>query len=149
MLTDDINLSVLYTNCDCLTMNKKEELYVLIATDNPDTIALSEILTKTSTLPAVEEYNNRVISNIDKGRGVVLYIKSSLYPQVISFDTAFEESVWCSVKLNTNDTLLVGCIYRSPNSSETNNIDIFNLIKEMSEKRLSHKLIMGDFNFQK
>ena len=93
MLTNDINLNVLYTNCDCLTMNKKEELYALIATDNPDTIALSEILTKTSTLPAVEEYNNRVISNIDKGRGVVLYIKSSLYPQVISFDTAFEESV--------------------------------------------------------
>ena len=53
------------------------------------------------------------------------------------------------MKLNTNDTLLVGCIYRSPNSSETNNNDLFNLIKEMSEKRLSHKLIMGDFNFQK
>ena len=79
-------------------MNKKEKVYSLIATDNPDIVGLSEILPKNSTLPVVEEYYNienddRVISNIDKGRGVVLYIKSSLYPQLISFDAAFEKSV--------------------------------------------------------
>ena len=78
--TNDIfNLNVFYTNCDCLTMAKKEELYSLIETKNPDIIALSEILPKNSILPIVEEYYNidnydRVIFNIDKGRGVVLYV---------------------------------------------------------------------------
>ena len=65
-------------------MAKKEELYSLIETENPDIIALSEILPKNSILPIVEEYYNidnydRVISNIDKGRGVVLYIKNSFH----------------------------------------------------------------------
>ena len=124
-------MGVLYTNCDCLTTNRKEALYSLIATDDLDIIALSEILPKTSTLPVVEEYMyynienyDRVISNIDKGRGVVLYIKV-----IYTHKAAFEVSVWCSVKLNTNNTLLVGYIHRSPNSSETNNIDLFNILK--------------------
>ena len=133
-------------------MAKKEELYSLIETENPDIIALSEILPKNSILPIVEEYYNidnydRVISNIDKGRGVVLYIKNSFHSHEITFETLFEESVWCSVKLNNKDTLLVGCIYRSPNSSETNNVNLFKLLREVSENRYSHKLIMGDFNF--
>lgn len=133
-------------------MAKKEELYSLIEMENPDIIALSEILPKNSTLPIVEEYYNidnydRVISNINKGRGVVIYIKNSFHSQEITFETLYEESVWCSVKLNNNDTLLVGCVYRSPNSSETNNVNLFKLLREVSENRYSHKLIMGDFNF--
>ena len=51
------------------------------------------------------------------------------------------------MELNNKDTLLVGCIYRSPNSSETNNINLLKLLREVSENRYSHKLIMGDFNF--
>ena len=102
----------------------------------------------------MEEYYNidtydRVISNIDKGRGVVLYIKSSFHSRGIAFDTLFEESVWCNVKLNNNDTLLVGCIYRSPNSSKTNNVTLFKVLREVSEKRYSHKILMGDFNFSR
>ena len=34
-----------------------------------------------------------------------------------------------------------------PNSSETNNVNLFKLLREVSENRYSHKLIMGDFNF--
>ena len=133
-------------------MVKKEELYSLIETENPDFIALSEILPKNSILPIAEEYYNidyyvRVISNIDKGRGVVLYIKNSFHLHEITFDTLFEESVWYSVKLNNKDTSLVGCIYCSPNSSERNNVNLFKLLREVSENRYSHKLIMGDFNF--
>ena len=35
-------------------------------------------------------------------------------------DMDYEESAWCSIKLKTGDRLLVGFIYRSPNSSEEN-----------------------------
>ena len=79
----------------------------------------------------MEEYYNidnydGVISNIDKGRGVVLYIKISFHSHEITFETLFDESVWCSVKLNNNYKLLVGCVYCSPNSSETNNVNLLN-----------------------
>ena len=133
-----LTLMFLYTICDCLTMAKKEEVYSLIETENPDFIAPSEILPKNFILPIVEEYYNidnydRVISNKDKGRGVVL--KNSFHSQITS------------VKMNNKDTLLEGCIYRSPNSSDTNNVDLFKLSREVSENRYSHKLIMADFNF--
>ena len=80
---------------------KKEEIYLLIETKNPDIIALSEILPKNSILPIAEEYRyynidnyDRVISNIDKGRGVVIYIKNFFHSHDITFETLFEESVW-------------------------------------------------------
>ena len=135
-------------------MIKKEELYSLIATENPDIIALSEILPKTSLLPNVKEYYNignynRVISNIDKGHGVVFNIRSSFNPKAITFETLFEESMLCSLKLNTSDTMLVGCIYRSPNSTETNNVYLFYLSKEVSEKRYSHNTYYGRLYFSR
>ena len=35
----------------------------------------------------------------------MLYIKNSFHSHEITFETLFEESVWCSVKLNNKDTL--------------------------------------------
>ena len=65
------------------------------------------------------------------------------------YETPFEEPVWCIVKLNNIDILLVGYIYCSLNSSETNNVNPFNRLKEVSEKRYSHKLIMAVSIFHK
>ena len=36
-------------------------------------------------------------------------------------DTLVEENLWVSVELCGRDKLLIGCIYRSPNSTEENN----------------------------
>ena len=45
---------------------------------------------------------------------------SSINCQPLS-DLGIQESVWCLVTLNRTDTLLVGLMYRSPNSTVENN----------------------------
>ena len=59
----------------------------------------------------------------DRRRGVILYMHSSLdfveYTELNN--TVFEESCWSVVRLNTNDKMLVGSVYRSLNSTRENN----------------------------
>jgi len=55
----------------------------------------------------------------------------------VVFSTAFTESVWVSIALNKDGNLLVGCIYRSPNSSEENNRNLSLLLKEANSKHYS------------
>lgn len=56
--------------------------------------------------------------------------------------------MWAKIKLNATDTLLGGCIYRSPNSTRENTDLLLSLSKKVSKKKFSHILIMGDFNFK-
>ena len=59
-----------------------------------------------------------------------------------------EESVWCEVRLRNNDKLLVGCIYRSPNSGHENNTQLNKLIVEVAKiQTYTHLLIGGDLNY--
>ncbi len=55
------------------------------------------------------------------------------------------ESVWCEIKLSNNDKILVGSIYRSPNSSSENTSNLNTFLKQL--KLPSHVLIGGDFNY--
>ena len=57
-----------------------------------------------------------------------------------------EETVWCDVKLTENDRLLIGWIYRSPNSSISNDAKINKSLIHANNIGFSHVLIMGDFN---
>ena len=81
------------------------------------------------------------------GRGCVLYIKASIPVIHIEFDNNFQESLWCSVNLTGSDKLLIGCIYRSPNSNIENNKEHLNLFLKVKDLNPSHTLIIGDFNF--
>ena len=88
------------------------------------------------------------IGNLYEGRGVVLYTKSFLNAEQVKFDTVFNESVWCHLKLQNRDSLLVGCVYRSPTASAENFQHLKSLLKKCKDKGYSHKLVMGDFNFK-
>ena len=89
--------------------------------------------------------------NGKKGGGCALYIRNNLksYACKEMENMPGDDSIWCWVK-PTNDTkLLVGSIYRSPSSSDTNNQNIMNQIKracELIDK--SRILLMGDFNLK-
>ena len=48
---------------------------------------------------------------------------------------------------NSTDNLLVGRIYRSPNSTDENNHQLTQLINEVNSNKYSSLLILGDFNF--
>jgi hypothetical protein len=58
----------------------------------------------------------------------------------------FKEAVWCIVTLNSQDKLLVGCVYRSPNIFRDDDEQLNDMIIQASNFKVSHKLIMGDFN---
>ena len=57
-----------------------------------------------------------------------------------------EESVWSEMKLTGNDKLLIGCIYRSPNSTIANDAKINELLRRASGLNFSHLLVFGDLN---
>ena len=57
---------------------------------------------------------------------------------------AFEESLWCELKLKDADKLLLGVVYRSPNCPKENHDHLRTLLKKASE--LGHILVVGDFN---
>lgn len=76
-----------------------------------------------------------------------MYVQSSLEATQIEDHHAGDESLWLNIKLQQNDQLLFGCCYRSPNSVETNNQNINELLLSMSSQRYSHVLVCGDFNY--
>ena len=55
--------------------------------------------------------------------------------------------IYCSVPLKDADTLLLGVMYRSPNSSETNNNGLMDFLAHVRNFGATHLLTTGDFNF--
>ena len=79
-----------------------------------------------------------------------IFIKKpfSVSPLEVIGQTEVEESVWCEMKLGNNDKLLIGCIYRSPNSTLENNPRLNKMIIDAARlKTFTHVLIGGDFNY--
>ena len=82
--------------------------------------------------------------------GAALYVNKKLKSEEIKFNVKFEESVSTQIKLNNKDMLLLGCIYKSQNSSPENLDELNKLLTTISnEKKFSHIMVMGDFNFPK
>ena len=136
------------SNCDNL-VNKS-----LISNRPPSIIILTEIFPKhfrytldvvTYSLTDYELF----ISKIGEGRGVVIYIHKSIQANNIQIENCdFQESKWCYIRLNKKDKLLIGAIYRSPNSTAGNNDSSNQLMKIASTLPYSHVLIAGDFNYK-
>ncbi len=64
------------------------------------------------------------------------------------FDNQMNDSVWAKIKLIGNDSLLIGCIYKSPNCTRDMFEKLTTQLKLIKDQRYSHLLIMGDFNFK-
>ena len=142
-----------YSNVDCFTVEKKLELQSLLTKNGIDIIGLTEILPKHSVFENLEVYYkldnyNIFTSDLKEGRGVVICVREGLCAEQVILRSDFKEAVWCKIKLRQNDTFLVGCLYRSPNSSDQNSLELMELFKTVKDTRDSHKLIMGDFNLR-
>ena len=87
--------------------------------------------------------------NMDKlGRGVCIYTHKTLNAKpFVSLGTNFQESIWVEITLNKKDTFLIGCVYKSPGSSGTNNEQLNELISEVMCYKHSHLHLLGDFNY--
>ena len=148
------SLKILYTNIDCLTKDKSLELEREIEQQNYDIIALTEIYPKNSyyDFDPEEKYKIKgyeaVFGGIE-GRGTVIYVKKELIAcKIEPTINSFKESVWVEMKLEGNDKLVIGCVYRSPNNDRENVNKLLDLMTYICSMRVSHILIVGDFNFR-
>ena len=126
----------------------------IIEKDQPMIIALTEIKPKRIYDFNISEYNipcyTLFVNNKIK-RGVAIYAHVSLNAQLFNTinDSGFEESVWCQFSTLNNTKVLLGCIYKSPNTTKQNVINLFSLL-ELANKSISNNdkiCIMGDFHY--
>ena len=82
-----------------------------------------------------------------KGRGLILYIDSTLNSSQIEMTTHYVENIFIEIKLNGRDKLLVGLLYRSEKGSSENNDILNSLITEARKLNYPHLLLLGDFNY--
>ena len=148
-------LNCVYTNADSLS-NKLDELKRRVKSSKVDVIGITEVYPKNYRfLPGKAELHiegfNIFFSNGtgNLSRGVVLYIRDGVLAEECHVHSNFKESVWVSIKLQGNDKLLIGCIYKSPNCDVDNLNELNSLISKVTKIGYSHILIMGDFNFPK
>ena len=57
--------------------------------------------------------------------------------------TDCDASVWCEVRLTGSDKLLVGCVYRSPNSNRENDVKI-NTTLQKANSSLTDSIMTQD-----
>ena len=83
-----------------------------------------------------------------RGGGEVIYVKETLMLSTnnnVNIE-AFEDCVWCNIQ-TTDEKILVGVCFRSPNSTEVNNLKLRKLFERAVEvSSCDRVLIMGDFN---
>ena len=129
------------------------ELKAVVASQNPDIIAVTEVLPKNSAVTinkseyALDGYDR--FENVNPARGITVYVKASLKATVEEIDglTGFRESLFCKMKVSDGKCLLFGCVYRSPSSEDDNTENLNLLLRTVSNHSAGHKCITGDFNF--
>ena len=111
-------------------MNKGSEITALVDEQKPHILALTEFGAGGTVMDGelgIEGYSlyrgDHSSGGGGLGKGVAVYVAETLnhsaYP---NFDEiGFDCSTWITVKLSNNKTLLVGVVYRSPNSVDENN----------------------------
>jgi len=147
---DTDSITCFYTNADSL-LNKRSELLMHVHNIQPRIIAITEVQPKnTSTAVLESEFhieNYQCYLSASGGRGVLLYIHNTLESmEVVIGCGTYVDAVWCTVTMNGTDKLLVGCVYRSPNISASDEEQLNDMMTQACCFKVSHKLIMGDFN---
>ena len=136
-------------------MNKKGEVVNLIDAQAPHVLALTEFGASSAIMDnelGIEGYTlyrkNHSDGSGGPGKGAALYVKNSLNhsaaPAMDGF--VFDCSAWSIIKLENNKALLVGVVYRSPNSSDENNRNMLTLLRAAAAANCQYLTICGDFN---
>ena len=152
-------LDVLYTNADQLTSSKMTELKKLVERKKPMIIAVCEVKPKNPAQRSEKDYEipNFTLHPLNlydnEGRGIAVYTHQSLDKSTIQIKSTqdFKEACLIEIRLRGGDTLLFGCCYRSPTTSDTsaiNDCNLISLMKCISLKKYSHICIVGDFNYK-
>ena len=136
-------MNCFYTNADQL-LNKITELEVRTREVRPNIIGFTEVKPKHNRYkPTKAEYTigdyKMYAKNLEtnEGRGLLLYIDNKLESNEVSMRTSFCENLFVKIKLNNNDKLLLGLIYKSPSENSREYADkLCELINEPSNAHI-------------
>ena len=130
------------------------KLRLKLADKKPEIIMVTEVKPKNSRFILSEaelslENYHLITKNKDEdyGRGIAACVRKGLRFAEVEMKSEFQESLWISIRLKNNDEMLAGCIYRSPSSSMENNKKLRELLRDVSNRKYSHLLVAGDFNY--
>ena len=138
--------------------NKRDELASRLEGCDYDIVAITEWLPKNRTLWTSTEIDWKlegytIISNgfNHTGRGIILYVKSDISFSEVTVPE-FQEIEQVSVLIHTEkrESVLVQCIYRSPNSSDDalQELDLLFKTNRVNDTTPTYRVILGDFNFR-
>ncbi|XP_060556788.1 uncharacterized protein LOC132717356 [Ruditapes philippinarum] len=156
LIENQNGLKCLYTNADSIS-NKWSELEALVYLHQPDIVGLTEAFKKNLENPNLSSYvlqGYHVFCNPKfqnaASRGTLLFVRD--YLDVTEYkklnENSAKEAIWCEIKINNLEKLLVGLVYRSPNSSAENNVAINEMISALNNETQSRVVVMGDFNYR-
>ena len=84
-------------------------------------------------------------------RGVAIYVNSELITKEVRLESQFRDEVWVEISLSNKDSLLCGCMYRSPTGDRNSAIESTKGVSKMILNSVlrgnSHLVICGDFNY--
>ena len=132
-----------------------------IAHSEPDIIAITEVIPKAQLYPITaatlqltgyDLFTNFELNTPNPGtggiRGIVFYTKANIQAKELHFKKVSIEHLWLTIKLKHQDSLVLGCIYRSPSSNSTTSTEaVGDLLREVVNTLPSHLVITGDFNY--
>ena len=136
-------------------MNKASEISALIDEQKPHVLALTEFGAGNEVTDGelgIYGYTlyrgTHSSGNGGLGKGVGVYVSNTLnHSSCPKFeDVGFDCSTWFSVKLSNNKNLLVGVVYRSPNSSDDNNDKLLTILRRAAVMRYDYLMLCGDYN---
>jgi len=143
------DFTCMHTNIDSIT-NKMDELNAIITEQNPDIIGITEVKPKYTNcqLSAQESNTDGYTAFVNlSGRGVALYVKNCFGAVDLKPKQEADAAVWCTLKITRTETMAIGVVYRSPNSTEQQNRSMEANIRSTADDQFHYFLLMGDFNF--
>ena len=144
------DFKLFYTNWDCLTKSKVNDLECINKLINPSIICRTEVLPKNRKLEYNKEMYNLtgyvIVDSLLKGRGICLYCKPEFKYNGIKNISEFKKDVACEFIRQTEIFLLVIC-YRSPNSTLCNDQKHFDQLWDLAQRNSNNIFIVGDFNY--
>ena len=140
-----------YTNADSL-INKIDELKGRIKVFSPDIICVTEVFPKNCVYGIsmseiyIEGYDCFCSEFNYHDRGVCIYIRDNLnsHKLDLSSNNQFNEYIFCLLSLSDSDDIIIGVVYRSPNSSEYNDSNFYGIFfrKQMRMILTTHTCLL-------
>ncbi len=134
-------------------LNKRDELEVHVAQSHPDIIAVTEVLPNgdCELTPEVEFHMKGYDLLLPKHttRGTALYVRDSIPHRIHDLtQIEYNDHIWALIEPQAGKKILLGCVYRSPNSTPSNNQKLLDVLSEACSAPSTYLLILGDFNFK-